>query len=87
MTVSAITATAIAAFGLASVGWMCLFKTSTVVRWARTNYARSKVTRAYPFSNLVEKTWYPTYLRCMGVFASLFAALLVSILINSAVQR
>jgi hypothetical protein len=54
--------------GFAVCGWFCVFKTSTVVGWGQKNYEKSKFVQSYPFSNMVLKPWYPTYIRCAGVF-------------------
>jgi hypothetical protein len=39
-----------------------------VVGWGQKNYEKSKFVQSYPFSNMVLKPWYPTYIRCAGVF-------------------
>jgi hypothetical protein len=54
---------------LAALGWICLFRTDVMAEWARRQHQRrSKFVQDYPFSNIVLKPWYPTYLRSMGVF-------------------
>ena len=62
----------IMALFLAACGWLCVFKTGMLVKWGRDNYEKSKFVRAYPFSSIVSKEWYPIYLRCAGVFMWLF---------------
>jgi hypothetical protein len=63
---------------LVVLGCACLFRTTVLVEWARTRYQRSsRIVQAWPFSNLVLKPWYPTYLRGMGVYALLIAILVV----------
>jgi hypothetical protein len=62
---------------LALLGGVCVFNPLAIVKIAQRNYARSKLTRAWPFSNMVLKPWYPAYLRFMGLFAWAFAALLI----------
>lgn len=54
------------AFAIA--GWFCVFRTNMMVSWGRRNYEKSKFIQSYPFSNIVQKSWYPTYLRCAGIF-------------------
>jgi hypothetical protein len=63
--------------GFAVCGWLCVFKTNMVVAWGRRNYAKSKFVRAYPFSSMVLRPWYPTYIRCAGVFVWLWALLII----------
>jgi hypothetical protein len=63
--------------GFAVCGWLCVFRTSMLVEWGRRNYAKSRIVRAYPFSNMVLKPWYPTYIRCAGVFIWLWAIAIV----------
>ncbi len=53
-------------------GWLCIFRTSMLVNWGRTNHAKSKLVQAYPFSSLVLKPWYPVYIRCAGIFIWVF---------------
>ena len=61
---------------LVALGYACLFRTTVLVDWARRRYQRSsRIVQAWPFSNLVLKPWYPTYLRGMGVYALLTAIL------------
>jgi len=60
-------------FGIA--GWFCIFRTEALVRYGRRNYEKSRFIRAYPFSNIVQKDWYPKYLRCAGVFLWVWALL------------
>jgi hypothetical protein len=59
--------------GFAVCGWLCVFRTNMLVTWGRKNYEKSKFVQAYPFSNMVLKPWYPTYIRCAGVFIWLWA--------------
>jgi hypothetical protein len=54
-------------------GWFCVFRTNMLVTWGRKNYEKSKFVQAYPFSNVVQKSWYPTYIRCAGIFIWLWA--------------
>lgn len=54
-------------------GGLCIFKTRMLVGWAQRSYAKSKLVRSYPFSNMVTKPWYPVYIRCAGVFTWLWA--------------
>lgn len=61
---------------LVVLGCACLFRTNALADWARTRYRRSSgIVQGWPFSNLVLKPWYPTYLRGMGVYALLIAIL------------
>jgi len=67
---------------LAIVGWTCVFRTVVVVEWARRRYHKSgRLVRAYPFSNIVLKAWYPTYLRSIGIFVWFFDLLLVIVVL------
>jgi hypothetical protein len=72
---------------LAFCGWLCLFKTSMLVGWARGIYARSRVASAYPLSGIVQRHWYPTHMRCIGVFAWLSGVVFVGVLILSAARH
>jgi len=63
--------------GLALTGWMCVFRTDMLVQRARAQYERHGLVRLYPFSGLVMKDWYPTYLRCSGVFVWTVDAVLI----------
>ena len=54
-------------------GWMCLFKTKILVKMGRDNYAKSRFIQRYTFSGMVQKPWYPTYIRCAGIFIWLWA--------------
>jgi hypothetical protein len=63
---------------LALCGWLCIFRTSKVVDWAQNNYRSSRITRSCPGSGMVMKPWYPTYLRCMGVYAWAFGLFILA---------
>jgi len=55
-------------------GWLCVFKTSMVVRWGRESYSKSpRLFQRYPFASIVLKPWYPIYIRCAGIFIWLWA--------------
>jgi hypothetical protein len=54
-------------------GALCIFRTSMLVGWAQKNYTKSKFVQAYPFSGMVMKPWYPTYIRAAGIFIWLWA--------------
>ena len=56
-------------------GWLCLFKTDMLASMGRRNYERSKFARLVPHPTFALKPWYPTFLRCAGVFIWLCAAL------------
>jgi hypothetical protein len=48
---------------------LCVAKPERIADYARRRYLRSsKLVQKWPFSNIVMKAWYPTYLRVMGVF-------------------
>jgi hypothetical protein len=64
-------------------GWFCVFRTSTLVSWAQSNYRNSKIARWWPGSGLVLKSWYPTYLRCMGIYAWAFGLFILAMFIFS----
>jgi len=57
----------ILAAALAILGWLCLYKTDTLVAHQRRRYEQHSWVRAYPFSSMVMKDWYPIYLRCSGL--------------------
>ena len=65
----------LAVIALVVLGCACLFRTTALVEWARTHHQRSRIIQAWPFSNLVLKSWYPIYLRGMGIYALLIAIL------------
>lgn len=54
-------------------GWFCVFKTSVVVAMGRRYYGRSKLARSVPNSGMVFRPWYPTFIRCCGIFIWLWA--------------
>jgi hypothetical protein len=54
-------------------GALCIFKTNMLVGWAQRNYTKSKFVKAYPFSGMVMKPWYPIYIRSAGIFIWLWA--------------
>ena len=65
---------------LGVLGSLCVFRPLVVAQFAQRTYPRNRLPRAWPFSNfsnVVLKPWYLTYLRCMGVFMWVFAALLI----------
>jgi hypothetical protein len=55
-------------------GWFCIFRPTMLVNMGQKNYARSKLARSAPNSNMVFKPWYPTLIRCAGIFIWLWAA-------------
>lgn len=57
-------------FGLSA--WLCIFRTDMLVKWQRKGYENSSFVRAYSFSGMVLKPWYPTYIRIWGVVIILF---------------
>jgi hypothetical protein len=58
--------------GFAICGWLCVYKTEVLVAQQRRRYEEHWWVRAYPFSSMVVKDWYPTYLRCGGIFLWIF---------------
>jgi hypothetical protein len=68
-------------------GWLCLFKTKMFVGWAGCTYRRNRMSRAYPFSGLSLKPWYPTYLGGMGVLNWWFGTATAGLLIFTAVRH
>jgi hypothetical protein len=54
-------------------GGLCIFRTGMVVGWARKSYAKNKLVRSHPFSDMITKSWYPVYIRAAGVFVCLWA--------------
>jgi hypothetical protein len=69
MATANIIALAFVSLGFYVAGGLCIFKTKMLVGWAQRRYANSgEFVRAYPFSNIVMKSWYPVYIRCAGIF-------------------
>jgi hypothetical protein len=67
-------ATVVCAIFLASIGSLCLFRPVNVQQWfERRHNASNKFVQNWPFSKLIFKAWYLTYLRFMGVFAWMLA--------------
>jgi hypothetical protein len=63
-----------AGISLGSFCAFCLAKPDAVASYARRRYLHSsKLVQKWPFANLVNKPWYPAYLRIMGLFGFLFA--------------
>ena len=54
-------------------GGLCIFKTKMVAGWGQKSYKTNQWVRAYPFSNVVMKPWYPILIRCSGIFICLWA--------------
>ena len=67
----------IAGLAFAGCGYLCIFRTNMLVGWGRKNYEKSKFVQAYPFSNMVLKSWYPTYIRCAGIFIWLWGLAII----------
>jgi len=65
---------------LATLGTFCIARPGIFVHWAQNNYRRSRLIQAYPFSNLVFRPWFPTYLRFMGLVVWAFVLLSVMVL-------
>jgi hypothetical protein len=52
---------------------LCILRPERIAESARRRYERSsKFAQKFPFSNMVMKSWYPTYLRAMGSFGLIF---------------
>jgi hypothetical protein len=51
---------------MAAVGWRYLFQTEAVVADARARQEKKKWTQVSPSARLATKSWYPTYIRCLG---------------------
>jgi hypothetical protein len=71
----------VASLGFAVCGWLCVFKTSALVRMGQRNYARSKFVQAQPFSKMVLKPWYPTLIRCGGIFLWLWELAIIYLIL------
>jgi len=56
--------------GLAVCGWLCIFRTNTLVTWVRKDAKP-------PFSSIPMKPQYSTYIRCVGAFILLWAIALI----------
>jgi hypothetical protein len=67
--------------GFAVCGWLGVFKTNMVVAMGRKNYEKSKFLRSSPLSGIVLKPWYPTYIRCVGIFIWLWALAIVYLMV------
>jgi hypothetical protein len=53
---------------IASFGTFCILRPGKIAESARRRYLRSsKFIQKWPFSNMVMKSWYPTYLRLIGL--------------------
>jgi hypothetical protein len=64
---------------LVVLGCVCLFRTTVLVEWARKDFLRSsRFVQAWPGTNLVMKSWFPMYLRGMGIYALLIAIFVAS---------
>jgi hypothetical protein len=69
-----VSATVVGAIFAATIGSFCLLKPVSVQHWFQRQHNRSnKFVQNLPFSKLIFKPWYPTYLRFMGVFVWMFA--------------
>ena len=68
-----------AAFAVA--GWFCIFRTDVMVAMGRRNYEKSKFIRAYPVSSFVLRDYYPTYIRCAGIFIWAFLLAVICLVI------
>jgi len=51
------------------VGWLCIFRTDKLVESARKKYEEKRAFRPSLSPGFVLKTWYPTYLRGIGILA------------------
>jgi hypothetical protein len=72
--------TVIVIVGLAVLGWACLFRTRILVEYARQRYERSnRFIKAWPGHGTVMKSWYPGYLRSMGIFVWSFDLLIIMV--------
>jgi hypothetical protein len=59
---------------LALVGSFCIFKPERMQAWfQRRHNSSNKFLQNYPFTTLISKPWYPTYLRFIGVWAWMLA--------------
>jgi hypothetical protein len=77
MTTFGIVWLAVVSLGFAVCGWLCVFKTDMLVERGRKNYEERKFVRAFTRSSMVLKPWYPTYIRCAGVFIWLWAIAII----------
>jgi len=67
MTPSEVLVVAVTSAAIYVFGGFCIFRTKILVEWGRRNYAKGKFTQAWPFSSIVMKPWYPTYVRAAGI--------------------
>ena len=63
--------------GLAITGWLCFYKADALAARQRRQYEKYAFVRLNPFSSMVTKSWYPTYLRVSGVLIWLWDITLV----------
>jgi len=69
-----------------AVAVMCAFcavRPNRMAAYVRNRYLQSpKWARGWPFSNMVMKSWYPTYLRWMGLAGFLFTLMWLVLVIR-----
>ncbi|MGA7461713.1 MAG: hypothetical protein WBW69_15900 [Candidatus Korobacteraceae bacterium] len=51
---------------MAVVGWRYVFRTEAVVADARSRQEKKKWSQVSPSASMATKSWYPTYIRCLG---------------------
>jgi len=72
-----------AAIVFAALCAFCAIRPDKVAVYARNRYLHSpKWSQKWPFANMVMKSWYPTYLRWMGVWGFVFLCVWVVIAIR-----
>ena len=68
----------VVACGLTILGWACVFRANSIAEKTTREYHRGgKLVHRWPFTNIVVKSWYPIYLRGIGIVIWIFAVLLV----------
>jgi hypothetical protein len=69
--------------GFVYCAWLCLFKTDKLVERGRKNHLKSSLSQSSPTSGMVTSKWYPTYIRCAGIFIVLWLVLVDFVLIKA----
>ena len=60
-----------------TAGTLCIVWPRNVAAFFRERYMTNKYFRYQPFSGMVLKPWYPTYIRCWGIFAWIIVLLVI----------
>ncbi len=66
-----------ATLGLAFAGWNCVVKNNYLVKIHRQQFGDPSGTRFYPFARLINKQWYPAFIRSCGIAIWLCAIFII----------